>query len=52
MVVRGRFALLMEITIFLLAFLYSDDKFTLIDSQRRILSSDMKYVNVDNIVEI
>ena len=52
MVVRGRLALLLEITVFLLAFLYPDDKFTLINSQRRILPSDIKYVNVDNIIEI
>ena len=42
----------MEICVFLLAFYYSDDKFTLLDSQRRMLASDIKYVNVADKVEI
>ena len=44
--VRGRFVVLMHICVFSLAFCYADDNYTSLDSQRRMLSNKVKYVNV------
>ena len=50
--VGGRFAVLREISIFSYVSQYYNDNHTPLDSQRGMLSNDLKYLNVTYTVEI
>ena len=50
--VRGRFAVLREISAFSYVAHYLNDNYTSLDSQRRMLSNDLNYLNVTYTVEI
>ena len=50
--VRGRFAVLMQISFFSRDFEYPNDRYTSLDSHMWMLSNDLKYENVPFKVEI